>query len=87
MDLYKYTGDKIPIWKPETKSLLSKCLTQDVWDYLEHKKDFFGCTLHHVIHSGVKNEDSGIGVYAGSPGTYTDFAPLLDKVFFYLFFD
>lgn len=55
MDNYKYMGDKIPDWIPENKSLLRKCLTQDVWDYLKDKKDFFGCTLGHIINSGVKN--------------------------------
>jgi arginine kinase len=30
----------------------------------------------------VKNEDSGIGAYAGGPETYTLFAPLMDKIIF-----
>ena len=28
--------------------------------------------------------DSGIGVYAGGPETYTKFAPLMDKVIIFL---
>ena len=79
-DQHRYTGDEIPKWKPENKSLLRKCLTPDVWTALKDKKDSFGCTLGHIINSGVKNEDSGIGVYAGGPETYTAFAPLMDKV-------
>ena len=55
-------------------------MTQDVWDKLKDTKDSFGCTLGHIINSGVRNEDSSIGVYAGGPETYTVFAPLLDKV-------
>ena len=26
-DLYRYTGDTLPKWKSENKSLLKKCLT------------------------------------------------------------
>jgi len=79
-DLYRYTGTTIPKWKSENKSLLKKCLTSDVWDNLKDKKDSFGCTIGHIINSGVKNEDSGVGVYAGGPETYTVFAPLMDKI-------
>jgi hypothetical protein len=38
--------------------------------------------LGHIINSGTKNEDSGIGVYAGGPETYTVFGQLLDKIIF-----
>ena len=47
---------------------------------LQDNKDSFGCTLGDIINSGVKNEDSVIGVYAGSPETYTVFAPLMYKI-------
>lgn len=33
-----------------------------------------------VIRSGVKNLDSGVGVYAGSADSYEVFAPLFDKI-------
>ena len=79
-DLNRYCGKDIPKWIPENHSLLKKCLTPDVWNALKNKKDSFGCTLGHVINSGVQNEDSGIGVYAGGPETYTVFAPLMDKI-------
>jgi hypothetical protein len=80
MDQYCYKSDKMPTWTENNKSALRKCLTQDVWDELKDKKDSFGCTLGHIINSGVENQDSGIGVYAGGPETYTVFAPLLDKI-------
>ena len=51
-----------------------------MWKDLKDKKDSFGCTLGHIMNSGVKNEDSGVGVYAGGPETYTDFSPLMDKI-------
>lgn len=37
MDNFKYKGTEIPKWRPENKSLLRKCLTQDVWDQLKDK--------------------------------------------------
>jgi len=33
-----------------------------------------------MIFSGIKNQDSGIGLYAGSHDSYTKFAKLFDKV-------
>jgi len=80
MNEFAYQGDKIPVWADNNKSLLRKCLTEDVWNELKDKKDSNGCTLGHIINSGVKNQDSGIGVYAGGPETYSVFAPLLDKI-------
>lgn len=31
-----------------------------------------------MIFSGIKNQDSGIGMYAGSHGAYTKFGKLFD---------
>jgi len=33
-----------------------------------------------MIFSGIKNQDSGIGLYAGSHDSYTKFGKLFDKV-------
>ena len=33
-----------------------------------------------MIFSGIKNQDSGIGLYAGSHDSYTKFEKLFDKV-------
>ena len=52
-DLNRYCGKDVPKWKPENHSLLKKCLTPDVWNALKNKKDSFGCTLGHVMNSGV----------------------------------
>ena len=52
-DLKRYCGKDVPKWKPENLSLLKKCLTPDVWNALKNKKDSFGCTLGHVMNSGV----------------------------------
>lgn len=63
-----------------SKSLLSKYLTQEVFDELKDKKDNQGATLADLINSGVVNLDSGIGVYAGSPNSYIVFAKLFDRI-------
>lgn len=79
-EFYAYTGSTLPDWGDKCNSALKRCLTQDIWDQLKDVKDSFGCTLGHVINSGVKNLDSGIGVYAGSAETYTVFSPFFDKI-------
>jgi arginine kinase len=69
-----------PVFPEGTKSLLSKCLTRDVWNKLKDAKDKHDFTLRQAILSGAQNVESGIGVYAGSHDSYTAFAPLFDDV-------
>jgi len=69
-----------PQFPDGTKSLLMKCLTRDVWDKLKDKKDGKGFTLQQAIFSGCKWTKSGVGVYAMSQDSYSDFAPLFDKI-------
>ena len=69
-----------PVFPADTKSLLSKNLTKEIWDQLKDKKDAHGFDFRSAILSGCQNVDSGIGVYAGSHDSYTAFAPLMDKI-------
>ena len=69
-----------PIFPAGTTSLLSKCMTRDIWQQLEDKSDACGVSFRQAILSGCQNTDSGIGVYAGSHDSYTTFAPLMDKI-------
>jgi len=69
-----------PVFPAGTTSLLSKCLTHEIWDQLKDKKDAHGVSFRKAILSGCQNTDSGIGVYAGSHDSYTTFAPLMDKI-------
>ena len=39
-----------------------------------------GYTIERAIQSGVDNQDSGVGLYAGDEDCYTVFAPLYDAV-------
>lgn len=49
-----------------------------MWDQLKDKTDKHGFPFVCAIYSGIKNTDSGIGVYAGSHDSYSQFAPMFD---------
>jgi hypothetical protein len=74
------SGPQKPVFPPGCKSLLSKYLTDDVWNKCKNLKDDFGFTFLEAINSGCINVNSGIGVYAGSASSYTIFAPLFDRI-------
>ncbi|XP_014243105.1 arginine kinase-like isoform X2 [Cimex lectularius] len=64
----------------QSKSLLKKHLSADVFNSLKGKKTSYNSTLMDVIQSGTENLDSGIGVYAPDAEAYTVFAGLFDPV-------
>lgn len=65
----------------ESKSLLKKYLTQEVFDKLKTKvTPTFKSSLLDVIQSGVENPDSGVGIYAPDAEAYTIFADLFDPI-------
>merc|ERR1711990_979146 len=63
-----------------TKSSLSKNLSKEIWEEYKDQSCDAGVTFRTCIFSGVKNQDSGIGIYAGSHHSYTKFEKLFDKV-------
>lgn len=65
---------------PETKSELSKCMTKEIWEEYKDKSCAAGVTFKTCVFSGIANQDSGIGLYAGSHDSYTTFNKLFDKV-------
>jgi creatine kinase/arginine kinase len=69
-----------PYFPAGTKSLLSKCLTPEVWEQCKDRRDKFGFSFRQAIFSGCKWTNSGVGVYAGSHDSYYAFAPLMDKI-------
>ncbi len=69
-----------PNFPTDCSSMLCKHLTPEVFEALKNKKTANGFTLEQAIHSGVKNIDSGIGVYAGDEETYELFAALFDPI-------
>ncbi|XP_033324627.1 arginine kinase 1 isoform X2 [Megalopta genalis] len=64
----------------ESKSLLKKYLTKEIFDQLKTRKTTLGATLLDVIQSGIENPDSGVGIYAPDAESYTVFADLFDPI-------
>ena len=64
----------------DSKSLLAKYLTKEVFEELKDKKTKNGFTLAQAINSGVKNPDSGIGAYVGDEESYDVFSALFDPI-------
>ncbi|XP_059479996.1 arginine kinase-like [Neocloeon triangulifer] len=65
----------------ESKSLLKKYLSQEVFDKLKTvKTPSFGSSLLDVIQSGVENPDSGVGIYAPDAEAYSTFSDLFDPI-------
>lgn len=69
-----------PSFPINCKSLLSKYLNKEIFEELNELKTKNEFTLKNAIASGVKNFDSGIGVYAGDLESYTLFASLFDPI-------
>ena len=63
-----------------TNSALSRNLTEEIWNEYKDKKDDAGVSFKTCVFSGVKNLDSGIGLYAGDHSSYRVFNKLFDKV-------
>lgn len=66
----------------DSKSLLKKYLTQNVFDNLKCKKTSYGSTLLDCIQSGLYNHDSGIGIYAADPEAYQVFAEIFNPIIY-----
>lgn len=64
----------------DSKSLLKKHLTREIFDNLKNKKTSLGSTLLDCIQSGVENLDSGFGIYAPDAEAYTVFADIFDPM-------
>jgi hypothetical protein len=62
------------------KSELSKCLTEEIWNEYKDMSCKSGVSFKTCVFSGVANQDSGIGVYAGSHDSYYTFSKLFDQV-------
>ncbi len=66
-----------PVFPDDTSSLASKHLSLAIFNALKNKKSRMGFSLDRALSSGIKNKDSGMGIYAGDADTYRVFSPLL----------
>ncbi len=62
------------------KSLMKKYLSDEVYGELKSLKTKSGYTIDMAINSGVKNEDSGIGIYAGDTESYELFGAIFNPI-------
>ncbi len=69
-----------PAFSKENKSLVKKYLTKTLFNRLKTKKTSSGFTLLHAIQSGIINQDSAIGIYAGNAEAYQVFAKIFNPV-------
>ena len=69
-----------PNFTKEHKSLMSKYLTKEVFEELKDVKTKNRFGLKDAINSGVKNPDSGIGIYAGDLESYSCFSKIFDSI-------
>lgn len=67
-------------FKADTNSALSRHLSKEIWEEYKDMSDASGVPFKVCVFSGIKNLDSGIGLYAGSHDSYTTFSKLFDKV-------
>ena len=77
---HEVSMDGYPRFTSECSSLLKKHLSPDVYLACAGRVTPNGFTFDQVCQSGVDNQDSGVGCYAGDEDSYTVFAPLFDKV-------
>ena len=70
----------VPVFKSNCSSLMAKYLSPSVFSQLHDKVTCNGYTFLQAITSGLVNQDSNIGVYAGDAESYRLFAPLFDPI-------
>jgi len=75
-----WNGSTFPEFKQGCSSLLCRHLSKQKFDKLKGKVTSSGFTLSQAIKSGVLNQDSNIGMYAGDAESYVLFAPLFDPI-------
>ena len=71
---------QFPDFSKDCQSLLSQHLTEEVFHELKNRSTANGFTLEKMIRSGIENQDSGIGVYAGDQDSYHVFRALFQPI-------
>lgn len=74
------SSDQFPVFTDNCSSLLKKYLTREMFDHLVDCKTSNGFSFLQAINSGVLNQDSNIGIYAGDAESYALFADMFDPI-------
>jgi creatine kinase/arginine kinase len=69
-----------PIFSEKSTSLARKHLTKSIFNALKDKETPNGFSLPMALESGIKNYDSGIGIYAGDAESYAVFSALFSPI-------
>lgn len=69
-----------PVFTENSSSALKKHLTASVFDTLRSAQTSSGYNFTQLIRSGVEQQDSSIGTYAGDEESYSLFAALLNPI-------
>ena len=73
-------GSSYPEFESNCTSLLCQYLTKPIFEELKERVTGSGFSFPQAINSGVVNQDSSIGVYAGDADSYALFSPLFDPI-------
>lgn len=71
---------RYPTFTKEHQSLMAKHMSREIFEKNKEKKTKHGFTLLYAINSGLKNPDSGVGIYAGDIESYEDFQDIFDPI-------
>ncbi len=71
-----------PRFSEKNKSLLKKHLNKKIFNHLKTKKTKSGFTLFNAIQSGIINQDSSIGIYAGNAEAYKIFEKIFNPIIY-----
>jgi len=72
--------NSFPVFESGCQSLLCRHLTRDIFDALKDRITGNGYTFFQAIQSGIVNQDSSIGVYAGDAESYQLFSELFTPI-------
>ncbi|MCK5912517.1 MAG: hypothetical protein KAG12_01470, partial [Desulfuromusa sp.] len=75
-----WDGSSFPEFNPDCSSLLCQYLSKPMFAELKERVTGYGFSFTQAINSGVINQDSSVGVYAGDAESYALFAPLFDPI-------
>jgi len=73
-------NNSFPVFNNDCHSLLCRHLSREIFDRLKDRVTGNGFTFMQAINSGVVNQDSSIGIYAGDDESYQLFSDLFNPI-------